>query len=315
VTSTPILSTWTGRESSLLRQAMRLSVRAFAEHLGMSTRMVSQWEARGSTVSPRPDTQAVLDTALTRSSPQVRERFEHLLRTSDQAGVAPLSDPAPRRPSEDLVTVAPQITHAVDDKIMVAVPRVIDSLVPSTVGDKPQFFIDLLPVTNDDYLRFVSVTEHPVPKHWIAGRPPARLLDHPVTMVTHGDASRYAAWAGKALPSVLEWEAAAQGPHGHIYPWGDRPTAMKCNVSETGIGATTPVTRYHSGTSYYGVYDLTGNVWEWCRTHTGYRRFALKGSAFTSPLAMGAIAQTNDADAAMLDDDTGFRCVWAAATA
>jgi transcriptional regulator with XRE-family HTH domain len=79
VTATRVLNSWTGREARLLRQAMRRSVRGFAGYLGMSSRTISNWEAGGLGLTPRPDTQAMLDTALHRSSPQVRERFESLL--------------------------------------------------------------------------------------------------------------------------------------------------------------------------------------------------------------------------------------------
>ncbi|MGI5436453.1 SUMF1/EgtB/PvdO family nonheme iron enzyme [Streptomyces shenzhenensis] len=72
---------------------------------------------------------------------------------------------------------------------------------------------------------------------------------------------------------------------------------------------TTSVSRYHSGVSPYGVYDMVGNVWEWLATPTEPGRYELRGSAFTSPLFRGVPAVPNDADDTMHDDDTGFRCV------
>ncbi|WP_229332463.1 SUMF1/EgtB/PvdO family nonheme iron enzyme [Streptomyces sp. UNOC14_S4] len=129
--------------------------------------------------------------------------------------------------------------------------------------------------------------------------------------VTWHDAEAYAAWAGKALPSSQQWEKSARGPMGDAYPWGNGATAAKCNVRESGIGHTTPVSRYQSGASPFGVYDLCGNVWEWCSTPTKHDRFELKGSAFTSRFDRAAPSSFNDASADMQDEDTGFRCVTA----
>lgn len=70
---------WTGQEAGALRRALRLSVRAYAEHLGVAVRTVSKWEQHRTTVQPRPDTQAILDTALERASPADRLRFEALM--------------------------------------------------------------------------------------------------------------------------------------------------------------------------------------------------------------------------------------------
>ncbi|MFC4035065.1 hypothetical protein ACFO3J_26860 [Streptomyces polygonati] len=70
---------WTGREAGLLRQALRMSVRAYAEHLGVAMRTVSKWEKLGTATCPWPDTQAILDTALVRAEAAAQSRFEQLL--------------------------------------------------------------------------------------------------------------------------------------------------------------------------------------------------------------------------------------------
>lgn len=75
----PTVRIWTGREAGALRTAMRLSVRAFAEHLGVAVRTVSKWERLGAATRPHPDTQAILDTALDRAPEPARIRFQALL--------------------------------------------------------------------------------------------------------------------------------------------------------------------------------------------------------------------------------------------
>ena len=79
---------WSGREARLLRHALRLSVRGFAGYLGVAARTVAKWESGGSATVPRPDTQAILDTALAQAEPEARRRFEVLVRQAETA-VAP----------------------------------------------------------------------------------------------------------------------------------------------------------------------------------------------------------------------------------
>lgn len=125
------------------------------------------------------------------------------------------------------------------------------------------FNIDIYPVTNAQYKEFVDATGHAPPRHWENGTYPEGTADHPVTWVTWYDAQAYAEWAGKRLPTEFEWEKAARGTDGRIYPWGNEFDPSKCNSRESGLKGTSPVGSYPEGVSPYGVFDMAGNVWEW----------------------------------------------------
>jgi len=285
-----------------------MSVREFASHLGINDSAVSNWERRGPQARLRYQTQHDLDTALARASDEARERFEMALAQASQPGAPEPTvglHAGPPRPCGPR-----RVTHPIDGKLMVLIPAGSFPFGPDNQPVMlPAFYIDLTPTTNEDYARFVAASGHRAPLHWVGGAFPEELREHPVVHVTCRDAASYAEWAQKTLPSAAEWEKAARGEKGNLYPWGNQATVAKCNVRESGIDGTTPVHRYRSGVSPYGVYDLSGNVWEWCNTETDPGRYVLKGSAFTSPFDMAAANATNDASAGMQDDDTGFRCV------
>ena len=125
------------------------------------------------------------------------------------------------------------------------------------------FNIDKYPVTNAEYRLFVDDTGHRLPRHWKDGEIPAGKEDHPVVWVSWEDASAYAEWAGKRLPTEAEWEKAARGEQGSLYPWGEAFDIANCNSREAGVGDTTAVGSYAGGESGYGALDMSGNVWEW----------------------------------------------------
>ena len=294
---------WTGVEAKALRLAKRMSLNAFAAHLGVSERTLSTWERRGAEITIREINQAALDTSLKVSSPDVQDRFAALI------GISTTASQDQAAPSRDLETVH-QLRHPTDGKTMALVDA--GTFLNGEAGAPlwlPTFYIDVFPVTNGEYMRFTAQTGHQAPNHWPRGKCPDTLFDHPVTYVTWHDAFSYASWAGKELPTSHQWEKAARGTRGDTYPWGNQKTPAKCNVRESGIGSTTPVNRYHSGVSPYGVYDLCGNVWEWCSTRAETNRYELKGGAFTSPFVRTTPHLFNDASSTMLDDDTGFRCI------
>ena len=130
--------------------------------------------------------------------------------------------------------------------------------------DLPNFWISRTPVTNSHYLPFVRASKRDLPEHWNGMLPSAELSDHPVDHVSWHDAKAYADWAAMDLPTEEEWEKAARGTDGRIYPWGNEWRDGYCNTFEMGIGATTPVGQYSpQGDSPYGCVDMAGNVWEW----------------------------------------------------
>ncbi|MEO8598054.1 MAG: bifunctional serine/threonine-protein kinase/formylglycine-generating enzyme family protein [Candidatus Solibacter sp.] len=118
----------------------------------------------------------------------------------------------------------------------------------------PAFYIDKTEVSNGDYAKFAAETKHVLPPDFDSAKP-----DLPVVNVTISDARAYAIWAGKRLPKGREWEKAARGPNGFLYPWGDEPNTERANV---GSGRLLPVTALPAGASKCGALNMSGNVWE-----------------------------------------------------
>jgi formylglycine-generating enzyme required for sulfatase activity len=115
-------------------------------------------------------------------------------------------------------------------------------------------------VSTADLARFVDLTGVPGPKIWVNGKFPPGRADHPVVGVSWYEAIAYARWVGKRLPTEMEWEKAARGTDGRLWPWGSWWDESRCNVFSDD---TEPVSRYERGKSPYGCYDMAGNVWEW----------------------------------------------------
>ena len=89
------------------------------------------------------------------------------------------------------------------------------------------YYIDKTTVTNAEYEKFCQETNHERPKDFPADKP-----DYPVVNVTIGDARAFAAWAHKRLPSAQEWEKAARGEDGRLFPWGNKRDAGLANVAD-----------------------------------------------------------------------------------
>jgi hypothetical protein len=132
----------------------------------------------------------------------------------------------------------------------------------------PEFFIDAYEVTNSQYKRFD-------PSH----KYPEGMDFYPVVNVTWEEAQAYARWIGKRLPTEAEWEKAARGYNGRLYPWGKAFDLLRCNTEESGNRRLTRVDLYPSGKSPFDVYDMFGNVLEW--TIDRYKPY--RGNLYDSP--------------------------------
>lgn len=213
-------------------------------------------------------------------------------------------------------------------------------------------FLDRYPVTNKQYyqfvksggyeqislwdptvwpaiLDFVDSTGAPGPRYWKDGKYAAGEGEHPVVGVSWYEASAYARWVGKRLPSDPEWVKAGswpvQVPGGRPlqrkHPWGDTMDRNQANLWGSGPGKTVPVQQFNNGGTVGGVYQLIGNVWEWTTSNFGawdaaLRRVeaptqmkSLRGGAYDTYFDSQANCQFQSGDSPMArKHNIGFRC-------
>ena len=168
------------------------------------------------------------------------------------------------------------------------------------------FYIDSTEVTVAAYQQFLDSSGTAAP--W-RRMPP---LDWPATGILWSEAQRFCNWRGAALPTEDQWEAAARGPKGWRYPWGDTWDRGRANAGSV-ADTLKPVGGFPLGRSFAGAVDLVGNAWEWVSTAVttpgGAGRHMIKGGAFNtqpgSATSSNRIAYPDDRQALWL---TGFRC-------
>ena len=189
---------------------------------------------------------------------------------------------------------------------------------------QPAFYIDQFEVTNRRFKEFKK--DH---------RYPAGEDDLPVTFVLKHEAEAFCRWAGRRLPGNAEWEKAARGTDGRVYPWGNEFSTDRANINRRTSAAASnapvcnsplasskgklPVGSFPKGASPYGCQDMSGNVWEWVSDvwvdknlfglpRGGEARGILRGSAYSySPRQARASYQGFEALGATCQD-VGFRC-------
>lgn len=194
------------------------------------------------------------------------------------------------------------------------------------------FEIDQVEVTNARYLRFVKATGHRTPPNPYGTGPLQSIagMEHlPVVQMTWYDAKAYCGWVKKRLPTEAEWEKAARGTDGRLYPWGnDPPTAQRANFDREWAEEKTlhPVGSLPGGDSPYGVKDMAGNAREWVSdwydaeyyrqapdrnpqgpTKKGVVR-SIRGGSWHSPAADLTTAARGRGGFALQTHGTGFRC-------
>jgi iron(II)-dependent oxidoreductase len=177
------------------------------------------------------------------------------------------------------------------------------------------FWIDKYEVTNALYARFIQETNHPKPAYW--DDPAYNHADLPVVGVRWEDASAYARWAGKRLPSEAEWAKAAGGSDGRTYPWGSSWGADRCNStgSQDGFEGPAPVGKFPLGASPYGAMDMAGNVWEWVAQEpspgdspdSGNVRIG-KGGSWANSQEQATVSSKAKGNVTLFDCIIGFRC-------
>jgi formylglycine-generating enzyme required for sulfatase activity len=185
------------------------------------------------------------------------------------------------------------------------------------------FFIDIYEVTNEDYKKFVEATGHHAPATWSGKAYPSHAARKPVTGVTWDDANAYAEWAKKRLPTEVEWEFAARGTNGRLYPWGDAWKQGSANANGASQGLA-EVGMSLGGASPVGAFDMIGNAWEWTasdlRAYPGGHLPANLPSGELKVIRGGSYESTKDyatttyrtgwpARGASTYAQTGFRCV------
>jgi hypothetical protein len=200
-----------------------------------------------------------------------------------------------------------------------------------TVEIRQQFWIGRYPVTNQQFATFIAAggygnrqwwsnegcawlqKEKAVePEYWHDRN--MNAPNQPVVGVSFWEAEAFCAWAGGRLPTEEEWEAAARGSTGRVYPWGDVWQDGICNADEAGLGVTSPVGLFPSARQAdRAIDDLVGNVCEWCaslhepQSEDFIDERVMRGGAWNDRLGKVGSASREGHSPDLRSSDVGFR--------
>jgi len=189
------------------------------------------------------------------------------------------------------------------------------------------FYLDTFEVTNGRFAKFVAAIQSEPPWGFADQETPVLQAEQPVRWVTWLEATGYCLWVGKRLPTEAEWEKAARGPEGRLYPWGPEPPTPAHAVFglKEGPETVSPIGHRDKGTSPYGVHDLAGNLYEWVADWyddafytprptlnprgplTGTAKVQRGGSYINGPYRLRTAFRTKS-DPTEHDPHVGFRC-------
>ena len=179
------------------------------------------------------------------------------------------------------------------------------------------FEIDLVPVTFGDFAAFIEAGGYHARGLWTDEGWQARSAHvtgpaQPVCGVSFFEAQAYAAYTGKRLPTEAEWEKAARGTDGRLFPWGNEWEEGRCSVRGHPVRAAPAVGSFPSGASPYGAQDMAGGVWEWCADwyDAGYYASAPEQDPPGPPAGQLKVARGGAWNALPLQNRTANRNAW-----
>lgn len=292
----------------------------------------------GAPPAPRPSppaaggTEAVTEPALTPTVVQIRPT-DTPPPPPPTPTPRPTDTPAPVEATAEVevtATPAPSITN-----VMVEIPAGPFTLgnndsdpneAPEQQMELPAFMIDVFEVTNADFAIFVDATGYVTYREQQGSPQTWRWAfkedkdNHPVVFVSFEGAQAFCEWAGKRLPTEFEWEKAARGPQGFLFPWGNQYNPAQVNGKDSGLRQTTAVGSYPP--NGYGLFDLAGNVKEWVDSpyvaypgsnyqdsHYSPDYRGIRGGGWFDEEQFVLSTNRNGGDPAITaNDDIGFRC-------
>lgn len=197
-------------------------------------------------------------------------------------------------------------------------PRKVMVLIPSRDDKLDSFYMDATEVTVGQFQKFLAETHYPFDSYrWQRIQYYSPTDNHPMVSVSWHEATAYAKWAGKSLPTEAEWEHAARGGLVNTtYLWGNDKKLARSHANFRGIGGTdhwkkkpSPVGSF--APNGYGLYDMAGNVWEWCEDWRDNSQVTkvLRGGSWYNFLYHLRIASRDSDHPTDTPTNVGFRCV------